>query len=207
MEDEWYRSTDWSVKGREEFERRLSSARAYNRAQYLRIKGLHLLDAGEVEAARHLWERVLLSTDELAEGQRPSALEHLGDSFRDENADQAEHYYRRLLAEYPSLKGTTHTVEISLAELLIRKRQYDEALELLNSFLARGTSQFPNVLFRWHLVLIAIASALGERATVKRSAQNALELSERGPVFPRHKDVGIVRADRTTIRRLRRLAK
>lgn len=83
----------------------------------------------------------------------------------------------------------------------------EEALALLNSFLERGTSQFPNVLFRWHLALIRIAQATGENQTVQRSARTALGLAEHGPVFPRHKTVGVVDADARTLRRLRKLAK
>lgn len=73
--------------------------------------------------------------------------------------------------------------------------------------LERGTSQFPNVLFRWHLVLIDVAQATGEKETVQRAARTALDLASRGPVFSRHKDVGVVHADAKTLRRLRKLAK
>ncbi len=88
-----------------------------------------------------------------------------------------------------------------------RRADTDEALKLLNSFLERGTSQFPNVLFRWHLVLIDVAQATGEKQTVQLAARTALDLASRGPVFPRHKDVGVVDADAKTLRRLRKLAK
>ena len=80
MADDWFRSPDWSPIAQAEFEARLSRARPYNRAQYLRIKGLALAEAGEKRGARQLWERVLESTEELATTQQASALEHLGDS-------------------------------------------------------------------------------------------------------------------------------
>lgn len=210
MADDWFRSPDWSPQAQHDFEARLVRARPYNRAQYMRIKGLALSEAGEQRHARDLWERVLQSTEELSAGQQAPALEHLGDSYVREDAATAENYYRRLLAEYPTLNGTSHTVEISLAELLIGKgdrASMEEALALLNSFLERGTSQFPSVLFRWHLALISIAQATGEKETVQRAARTALDLASRGPVFPRHKDVGVVDADAKTLRRLRKLAK
>ncbi|MAY97425.1 lipopolysaccharide assembly protein LapB [Henriciella sp.] len=210
MTDEWFRSPDWSAEAQKDFEARLARARPYNRAQYVRIKGLALHKAGERRGARELWERVLQSTEELATTQQASALEHLGDSYVGDNAAAAEDYYRRLLEEHPTLNGTSHTAEISLAELLIGKGNRDsmeEALALLNSFLERGTSQFPSVLFRWHLALISIAQATGEKKTVQRAARTALDLASRGPVFPRHKDVGVVDADAKTLRRLRKLAK
>lgn len=210
MTDEWFRSPDWSTEAQKDFEARLARARPYSRAQYMRIKGLALYKAGEPRGARELWERVLQSTEELATTQQASALEHLGDSYVGDNAATAEDYYRRLLEEHPTLNGTSHTVEISLAELLIGKRDrasMKEALALMNLFLERGTSQFPSVLFRWHLALISIAQATGEKETVQRAARTALDLASRGPVFPRHKDVGVVDADAKTLRRLRKLAK
>lgn len=208
--EDWFRSPDWSAAGRAEFEKRLARARDYNRAQYLRIKGLHLAEAGEKDGARELWKRVLERTDELAVNQQGSALEHLGDSYVREDQATAESYYRRLLAEHPTLQGTSHTVEVSLAELLIDKgdpASLDEGVALLNAWIERGTAQFPNMLFRWHLALIRIAQATGEKETVQRAARTALDLANRGPVFPRHKEVGVVRADSKTLRRLRKLAK
>jgi hypothetical protein len=59
MENEWFRSPDWGEADRADFERHLARSRAYNRAQYLRIKGLALRDAGEIDEARGLWLRVL----------------------------------------------------------------------------------------------------------------------------------------------------
>lgn len=130
-------------------------ARPHSRAQYMRIKGLALADTGEMQGARQLWERVLASDEELAANQQASALEHLGDSYAANDSAAAEEYFRRLLAEHPTLNGTSHTAEIALAELLIGKgdgASLEEALALLNAFLERGTSQFPSVLFRgiWH---------------------------------------------------------
>ena len=209
-DDDWFRSPDWSPVAQAEFEKRLARARNYNRAQYLRIKGLHLAKAGEKNGARELWQRVLQSTDELARSQQPSALEHLGDSYAREDPATAESYYRRLLTEYPPLNGTSQTVEVSLAELLIDKGDrpsLDEAMVLLNAWIEKGIAQFPSMLFRWHLALIRIAQATGEKETVQRAARTALGLADRGPVFPRHKEVGVVRADAKTLRRLRKLAK
>lgn len=209
MADDWFRSPDWSPEAQADFEARLKRSRGHNKTQYARIKGLALRDAGHVQAARSLWERIL--DNESADSfDRPGTLEHLGDSYAKEDPRRAEAYYRRLLQEYPSLNGTTATVEISLAELEMakgRRADTDEALALLNAFLERQTAQFPNVLFRWHLVLIDVAQATKEKSTVQRAARTALDLAGRGPVFPRHKDVGIVHADAKTLRRLRKLAK
>lgn len=209
MTDDWFRSPDWSPTAQADFEARLRRSRDWNHAQYIRIKGLALREAGLLQPARDLWERIL-GQDLGHDFEKASTLEHLGDSYRDTEPERAAQYYRRLLSEHPTLNGTTATVEIGLAELEMakgRRADADEALTLLKSFLERRTSQFPNVLFRWHLVLIDVAQAKGDKETVQRAARTALDLASRGPVFPRHKDVGVVHADAKTLRRLKKLAK
>lgn len=208
MADAWFRSPDWSPDAQIDFEARLRRAHAGNRTQYIRIKGIALRESGRIDAARSLWSRIL-ENDLGHEFERASTIEHLADSYVGQDPTYAEQYYRRLLAEHPTLNGTTATAEISLAEILIDKgdtASLEEALALLNSFLERGTSQFPSVLFRWHLALILIAEAIGDEETVQRAARTALDLAERGPVFPRHKTVGVVHADKKTLKRLRQLA-
>lgn len=206
---DWFRSPDWSANAQADFEARLRRAHAGNRTQYLRIKGLALRESGQIDAARSLWLRILES--DLGHGsEQASTIEHLADSYAGQDPTVAESYYRRLLAEHPSLNGTTATSEISLAELLTDKgdsASTAEALALLNSFLVRDTAQFPSVLFRWHLALIRIAQITGEKETIRRAARTALDLAERGPVFPRHKAVGVVQADDKSLKRLRKLAK
>lgn len=207
--DDWFRSPDWSPEAQADFEARLRRARTGNRAQYMHIKGIALRETGQIDAARSLWLQIL-EGDLGHEFEKATTIEHLADSYVGQDPTTAEHYYRKLLTEHPTLNGTTATAEISLAELLIDngdRASLNEALALLNSFLERGTSQFPNVLFRWHLALIRIAQATGEKETVQRAARTALDLAGRGPVFPRHKTVGVVVADPRTLKRLRKLAR
>jgi tetratricopeptide (TPR) repeat protein len=209
VSDEWFRRPEWDDAAREEFERRLARARPFNRSQYLRIKALALLEAGEDEGARVLLLRVLDHPDGNAHDVG-IATEHLGNlAVQHGDRELAELYYRRVLAEprYPS--GTTGGVEIALAELLLDKGGYGhtEALTLLHSWLGRPDLKFSNQMFRWHLAVIKAAEQAGDRETARRSADAALELASRGPQFPRHKDVGLVHADPVTLRRLRKLAR
>ncbi|MCZ4497530.1 MAG: tetratricopeptide 2 repeat protein [Marmoricola sp.] len=209
MADDWFRSPDWSTDAQADFEARLRRAHAGNRSQYTRIKGIALRESGRIDAARGLWSQIL--DNELGhESEQATTLELMADSYVGQDPTTAERLYRRLLQEHPTLNGTTTTAEISLAELLIEKADsasMNEALALLNSFLERKTAQFPNVLFRWHLALVRIAQATGEKETVRRAAKTALDLAGRGPGFSRHKTVGIVHADAVTLKRLRKLAK
>lgn len=210
MNREWFRSPDWTAEAREDFEARLGRVRAFNRPQYLRIKGLALAEASEVDGARQLWLRVLDSSDELAGLQQPGTLEHLGDSYSREDPVLAERYYRRLLAEHPALNGTTATQHIKLAEILIDRgspADLREATELLIRWTDEAHLPFPNAHFRWQLAAIRLAEATGDREGARDAARRALDLAGRGPVFSRHKTVGVVDADERTLRKLRKLAK
>jgi hypothetical protein len=176
----------------------------------LRIKGLALAGVGETAGARELWLRVLSDDGEFAVMQGYASMEHLGDSYVDEDPWLAEHYYRRLLNENPSLNGTTHTQHIKLAELLIRRgdsQSIEEAATLLTQWAEVVHSPFPATHFRWNLALIAAGQAIGDRDTVRDAARRALDLAARGPVFPRHRTVGVVNSDAVTLKRLKKLAK
>ncbi|MGH3470952.1 MAG: tetratricopeptide repeat protein [Nocardioidaceae bacterium] len=209
MAEEWFRSPEWTPQAQADFEARLARSRPHNRAQYLRIKGLALRDAGEIQGARALWERVI--ADETEHWPQVSgALEHLGDSHRNEDPALAETYYRRIIADYPTLSGTTACVHLSLAELLLDRgdeASIDEAAKLLEAWIGRFSIPFPNAHFRFNLALIRAAQSLGDRETVTRAARTALGLATRGPVYPRQGDVGVVETDSKTLRRLKRLAR
>jgi tetratricopeptide (TPR) repeat protein len=203
--DEWYRTADWSHADREDFEKRLARARAWTRPQYLRIKGLALRDAGDLEAAVSLWKRVIEEYPDSLDAT--SAFEHLGDVARRlGDSAEAERWYRALLDRSPSLSGTTGMVEVSLAELLIDEDdagRCNAALELLESALHRRRHMMNDQLFRWHIALLRASEQLGETETQQRAARTALRLAERGPEFPHHKTVGVVNTDDDTLAWLR----
>lgn len=132
----------------------------------------------EIEAARGLWQRVL-DSDDSYDFEKASTLEHVADSYMKTDPEVAEQYYRAVLAEHPTMNGTTHTVEISLAELLVERgdrASVDEAAALLESWIEQRDSPFPSVLFRLNLALIAVAELFGDQETVKRAARTALDL-------------------------------
>lgn len=211
MAGEWYRSTAWDEPARADFEARLARSRPHNRQQYLRIKGVSLRHAGKTEAARGLLQRAAdYSKPDGYLHESVSAWESLADMAA-ERGDRAtaEELYRRILA-LPNQSGSTGTIEISLANLLLdtgRPEDRDEALALLETWMSRDQLKFDHVLFRWHLVLIRLAEAVGDRDTVRRAANTALTLADRAPQLPRHPDVGLVHADKATLKRLRMFAK
>jgi len=106
--------------------------------------------------------------------------------------------------------GTTGCFQISLAEVLLDRStaaDLEEAGELLGAWKEEASMPFPSAHFRWELALIRLSEATGEHAGARDAARRALKLVEQGPVFPRHKDVGLVRADERTVERLERLAR
>lgn len=170
MAEEWYRRPEWTPQARADFEARLGRARRTSRAQYLRIKGSALHDAGLVAEARTLWRRVVDDAEALSI-ERAAALEALADSYVGRDPDAAERHYRVLLADFPTLNGTSGTAEIALAELLADRggpEDVDEAADLLESFLARGTSRFPDVMRRWNRVTLRLGELVGDEETVQR---------------------------------------
>lgn len=210
MAEDWFRLPDWDEMARAEFERRLARARPYNRAQYLRIKGLALNETGETAGARSLWLRVLEDDGEFSSVQGASALEHLGDSFAADDPVAALDFYERSLEGVRLGRGTTCTQHIKMAELLLReptKSHVNRASDLLARWPEETQSPFPNAHFRWNLAVIELAQAVGDSEAAQGAARRALDLAGRGPVFPRHKTVGIVQTDRRTLKRLTRLAK
>jgi tetratricopeptide (TPR) repeat protein len=208
--DEWFRSPRWDEAARADFEARLARARSTSRPQYLFIKALSVEEAGEVAGARELFTRAA-EHPEAYLFQRAGAWEKLAElAARSGDRETAERLYRRILTEQPSLSGTSNTAEIALAELLLDdgdEAGRDEALQLLTSWIERDGLKFNNQLLRWHLAYIRIAEAIGDKEWTRRAARTALDLASRGPQLPRHKDVGLVHADKATLRRLHRLAR
>lgn len=92
---DWFRSPDWDAAAQADFEARLRRARAWGRPQYLRIKGLSLERAGETAGARALWERVLEEAGADARLEQANALEHLADSYAEEDPAAAVGYRER----------------------------------------------------------------------------------------------------------------
>lgn len=210
MADDWFRSSAWDEAARADFEARLARARPHNRQQYLRIKGVSLRHADKADAAVELLQRAADYPE--PDGylhQTVAAWEGLAD-IAAERGDliTAEGLYRRILA-LPNQSGSTGTIEISLADVLLnngRPEDRDEASALLAEWMSRKQMKFDHALFRWHMVLIRLAGAVGDRETVCRAARTALTLAERGPQLSHHPNVGLVGADKTTLERLRELA-
>ncbi|WP_157537768.1 tetratricopeptide repeat protein [Nocardioides sp. Root190] len=209
MTDEWYRLPNWDDEARAEFERRLRRARSFSRAQYLRIKGLALKEEGEMAGARELWRRVLDDDGEFAEMHAWAAAEHLGDSYADDDPGLAITFYRRSMKRNKSLNMTSATQPIKLAELLHqrgRPKDLAEAKSLLMDWPKMADMPMPSAHFRCNAALAEVLDATGDREEARQAANRALALVDSPAPFPRHKELGVVRADRRTLKRLNQLA-
>ena len=209
MPTDWFRLPEWDAAARDDFERRLARARPYNRPQYLKIKAIALREAGQTDASQGLLHRAL-DDPNIYDFEAAGVTELLGDLSRKagDRAD-AEQKYRHVLATWPTMNGTSGSVEISLVEVLAEKQgndAIDEGLRLLDTWLARPQLQFDSQLFRWHVALIRLSQRIGDEETVQRAATTALTLASRGPQLPRHKTVGLVTTDEATLHWLRNLA-
>ena len=207
---EWYRSTSWNP---DSFEEHLARARPSRRPQYLRVQGLTFLETGKSElqaVAIELLERLYADESENAPFEYPTAPEFLGQAY--EAAGDFERAAALYLEAIDRQRGARHrgNPEFRLGAMVVRETlsaHYRHTLEVLTDpALDRHTS------LDWHRFERArcvafLAERLGQTATARASAAQALELATRTkPQFPRHPRVGVIQTDETLLNALRRIA-
>lgn len=204
----WAHDVAFDRQAMAEFERRLARARPGNRAQYLRVKGATLLEAGQDDAlpvAISLLRRVVDDHDDLL--QVPWSHELLGEAYRRlGELDRAEHHYRACLESADERRnGTSNVTELLLAEVLLQRSRPDEALQLLDDEQLRGRLRWNSNIYRYGL-----ARARAERATGGQPAswsREALRVAqEDDPQLARKPTVGRVQATEEELAELRGLA-
>lgn len=204
----WAHEVAFDGQAMAEFERRLARARPGNRAQYLRVKGATLLEAGQDEAlpvAISLFRRVVDDYDDFL--QVPWSHELLGEAYRRMGElDRAEHHYRKCLEIADERRnGTSNVTELLIAEVLLQQSRPDEALRLLDDEELRGRLRWNSNVYRY-----CLARARAEQATGGEPApwsREALRLAqEDDPQLSRKPTVGRVQATEEELAELRRLA-
>lgn len=216
---EWFRSSTWGPDVAAEFERRLARARAYNRAQYLRIQGIHLVSQADPRL-RAIGRTLFIRAAEAHtdEGERDvSAIEHLGMSLRDDGMlVEAEHEFWRVLqlveARAIGASGTTWHTRLWLAELLIHRGgrsglvEADELLDAQIDAADATASLLRDLTYRVFLAKARVAHGL-RSADAGAWAERALELAaQTAPPLPRHPDIGRVDATPAEQTELRAIA-
>jgi tetratricopeptide (TPR) repeat protein len=209
--DDWYRDPGWDAADRDEFERRLSRARPHNRQQYLKLKAIALRDAGLIDAARSLLIRAVDYPEPDLAVERAHSRELLGNiAVQTGDVEEALHQYRTVIQENPTLNGTSGSIRIAAAEVLLTRKgpgDVEEAIAHLDSWPAEVGFQLSSEIFRWHLARISAATIKRDVDAVRESARAALQLVEAPPQFRFHPTVGLVHTDRKTLRQLRRWAR
>ena len=126
---EWYRRKSWTKKDKEEFFTNLNRARKYNRAQYLKVQAIELIDANNpklLEIAKSLLIQILEEYPE-ENNEISSALNSLGDIYRKQNnSEKALTYYKKSIdfeEVYPNVRTESY---LTYSELIIKSQQTDK---------------------------------------------------------------------------------
>lgn len=209
MQNEWARSSDWSVEGQGLFEAKLRRARSM-RPQYLHMKGMALEATGDselLEAAADLFQRAL-DDPHATDGDRLLARQRLASlAARRGEFDQAERLLRDCVSfEKGGLVGAYSV--LALAELLAsseREEHLHEGLELLVEFAPNAI--WPREQFRLFVAKAHIDEKMGNRELARLDAERALGVLSRNESLDRHHpEVGQVETDEATVRELERMA-
>ncbi|HWA97818.1 MAG TPA: hypothetical protein VG713_04975 [Pirellulales bacterium] len=204
----WYRRKTWTANGRADFYARLARARASNRAQYLRIQAVELLDDPSPENVGGAIEllKTLLSTypDQM---QLAATYQSLGDcAALNGETSAALDYYREAFAQQRAFLNVLTNVHLSFA-LLVAEQQlrasYDEALAALDEF--RHSLTFPLDDFREFVARAMIHAAEGSPKLAHDYACRALdEAAKSNSGFRNHPTLGLVgAADAARVERMR----
>lgn len=198
---------DWISAELGEFERRLRRTSIGQRPQYMHQRARWLTQQGDLEGAREMLDRALAVPEIWSVYEKIIRTELAYLELMSGNAVKAEAIYRHILTEWPGQGGADGAAEIELAEILIDRNSVDEAVELLNSWLAREEENAFNVsLFRYAVCAVRIAEIRNDPVRARQWATRALDAAKRPDEFPRHPGVGSARPDRGLLEWLRRAA-
>ena len=201
---EWYRTPDWDAEARADFGQRLSRARG-QRSEYLRLKGQALQDAGLLDEAAGMYERLL--AEHPNDVSVSFVQELLGDVARARGRlEEAARRYRHLLTLRPLL-DSSGMVEVSLTEVLLELGQPDEAAGALAEVDEQSLATFNSKLFRYLVTCARVASARGDAESAASTAAHALDLVNAPRQYSRHPTVGLVETDAATTTMLQALAR
>lgn len=216
---EWYLGDDWDNETQQMFEQKLKRSRgAYNKAQYLRIKGSSLLkskDSLKKMAGCELLKRVI---DEYPNefSNVMFAYEQLGDYyFSMGEYEKAEFNYRKSILFYKQngRSGSSGIGDIKLAETILNTGKSDklsEAYSLLKDEFKRtgGELILNDDIFRYYSVLAKISVALEKKEEAKEYAQKALQLAAiKEPQLDNYPQLGVVKVNNDELVKLNDILK
>ncbi|KAB1158551.1 hypothetical protein F7018_07995 [Tenacibaculum aiptasiae] len=175
---EWYRKKSWSEKDKEEFFNRLKRARKYNRAQYLKIQAIELIETNNLkllDIAESLLNKMLNEYSE-EKSQISSALNSLGDIYLKQNEiEKAIEFYRKSIdfeKNFPNVKTQSY---LEYSELIIKNNKLEEFDFVETIILER----FDDIIFPIEKYKTAsILSIVYEKKGLKESSTKYAEIAE-----------------------------
>ena len=208
---DWYRRTTWTPDDQAAFEAHLKRSRtSFHKAQYLRIQATHLQQVGTdsmLHAAVELLDRMIHDYPEAS--QLSSAWQQRGQCLVDLGRhDEAIEAFRGALQAQRKAPGWRNEAHLDLGELIVQLRRrelYPEAIRALTEF--GGEEVFPVSVYRHAVTRALIADAMGESATARGYAQQALAAAAKDESpFRYHRNLGLVRfVDPDVLAKLREL--
>lgn len=198
--DDWYRSADWSAEAQALFERKLERAALHSKPQYLRIKGLALLEADD-PGIRGRGEQLLRRVvSEYPNSTFDVSIAYDALANRAAAAGEIDAALGLFRAAMQAELGTNvkGTAELQLAELILSERRTEllgETAMALDAVLADDVV-FGSLRFRYAVAQARLAELADDRDRAAAFALGALHLAAvDAPISGAHPTVGRVDAD------------
>jgi tetratricopeptide (TPR) repeat protein len=207
--EEWFRRTNWSEQDRAEFFSRLARSRSqYHKAQYLRIQGYTLGEAGRTQPALELLDLLVekyqnKSQLALAQEHRGKLLRALGDTA---GAIEAFAAGERAEAAYPT---SCTRCSLMFALLVVEEglvNQYQEAGRAVDAYCAKNSElPFPIDAYHVNVIRAKLAKHQHREEDARHHANVAIEASKRDSSdFKGHPKIGLVGRATSTLHALLR---
>ena len=126
---EWFRKKSWTENDKEHFFTKLKRARKDNRAEYLRIQAVELIETDKpklLEVAESLLTQMLTEYPD-EDFSIASALDSLGDIYQKQNKlEKAIEFYKKSVdfeKKYPNMKTQSY---LGYSELIIKTNKTDQ---------------------------------------------------------------------------------
>lgn len=197
-DDDWYRGDAWGRKDRERFEAKLARARPGNREQYLRIKGLGLIESSRrsrQEAGVELLERLLRDFPDALASEHAGAHSHLAELYERRGDLRRAAAHLRNTIELDRGTNHDHGARARLGSLLARHPELADSATEAPALLALDDASllFRSQQFDWAVAQARLAATSGDADRAAALARGALWLLDHdGPAAPRHPLVGLI---------------
>jgi tetratricopeptide (TPR) repeat protein len=174
---DWYRRKSWKTTDAEKFFLRLGRAEKNDRAQYLRIQAIELVETKHpalLEAAEGLLNKMLTEYPE-DNFNKASALDTLGDIYKlKNNYIRAVDYYKQALdfeRIYPDVQTQAY---LDYAELIVKLGRFDLFGDVKNLLLERYSGiMSPTLEYKVNSILSIIHKYEGRSEEAKQFAEIA----------------------------------